>query len=199
MNYWQGETVRLRAIEPGDAEFFYRWNLDSERARQLDFVWPPTSLAAVEAWAADQSGRKLQDDAYHWVIEDRQGQPVGSISTHDCDRRNGTFSYGVDVAEEHRGHGHATEAIRLILRYYFEELRYHKANVGVHSYNEPSLRLHDRLGFTREGVIREAVYTGGRYYDLVCFGMTADEFYAANQGLACRQPLVRPETSKVCL
>ncbi len=176
MNYWEGETIRLRGIEPGDAQHFFRWNQDSERARQLDFVWPPTSLASVEAWTAEQSGQKLKDDAFHWVIETRASEPVGSISTHDCDRRNGTFSYGVDVAEEHRGNGYAAEAIRLILRYYFEELRYHKVNVGVHSYNEASLRLHDKLGFVREGVVREAVYTRGRYYALILFGMTAEEF-----------------------
>jgi len=38
MNFWQGKKVRLRAIEPSDAETFIRWNLDSERARHLDFV-----------------------------------------------------------------------------------------------------------------------------------------------------------------
>ena len=178
MNFWAGEEVRLRAIEPDDAEHFYRWNLDSELARQLDFVWPPSSLASVQAWTAEQAQRKLKDDEFHWVIESREGQPVGSISTHHCDARHGTFSYGVAVADEHRGRGYAAAAIRLVLCYYFEELRYHKANVCVHSYNVASLRLHDRLGFAREGAQREVVYTRGRYYDLVWFGMTADEFRA---------------------
>jgi hypothetical protein len=47
-NFWQGSKVRLRAIEPTDAEFFIRWNLDSERARHLDFVWPPVSESIGE-------------------------------------------------------------------------------------------------------------------------------------------------------
>lgn len=186
MNYWQAETIRLRGVEPEDARHFFRWNQDSERARQLDFVWPPISLSSVESWAMEQSAQKFKDHAFHWVIETLDGQPVGSISTHDCNLRNGTFSYGVDVAEEHRGNGYAAEAIRLILRYYFEELRYHKVNVGVHSYNEASLRLHERLGFVREGALREAVYTRGRRYDMILFGMTADEFRDNESRLSAR-------------
>ncbi|MCI0578584.1 MAG: GNAT family N-acetyltransferase [Chloroflexi bacterium] len=102
MNYWQGKKVRLRGIEPADAGHFIRWNLDSERARYLDFVWPPISDAAVRAWAEEKSQQKLTGDAFHWVIESENGEPAGSISTHDCNPRYGTFSYGVDVAPEHR-------------------------------------------------------------------------------------------------
>jgi RimJ/RimL family protein N-acetyltransferase len=178
MNYWQGATIRLRAIEPSDAETFHRWNLDSERARQLDFVWPPTSLASSQAWTAEAAKRKLVDDAFHWLIEDCQGEPVGTISTHNCEPRNGHFSYGVDVAEEYRGKGYAAEAIRLVLRYYFEELRYHKAIVDVYSFNVASIRLHEKLGFTLEGRLREMIYTRGQYFDQLWYGMTAEEYYA---------------------
>jgi RimJ/RimL family protein N-acetyltransferase len=87
MNFWQGKCIRLRAIEPGDAAFFFKWNLDSERARHLDFVWPTPSLASVQEWVDGQSRRKLENDTFHWVIENESGEAVGSISTHDCNPR----------------------------------------------------------------------------------------------------------------
>ncbi len=43
MNFWQGKTIKLRAIEPSDATFFIQSDLNSERGRNLDFVWPPIS------------------------------------------------------------------------------------------------------------------------------------------------------------
>ena len=178
MNYWQGKRVRLRGIEPSDAEHFIRWNLDSERARHLDFVWPPTSNASVQAWVEAQSRQKLEHDSFHWVIENHDGDPVGSISTHDCTPRYGTFSYGIDVAPEHQRQGYAREAIRLVLRYYFEELRYQKVTVPVHSDNEASIRLHEGLGFQREGTHRRMFYTQGHFVDVIWFGMTAEEFHA---------------------
>ena len=182
MNFWQGKKVRLRAIEPSDAEYFIRWNLDSERARHLDFVWPPTSEASVRAWVEEQSKRKLEHDSFHWMIENQDGEPVGSISTHDCNPRDGTLSYGVDVAPEQQRQGYAGEAIRLVLKYYFEELRYQKVTVPVHSDNPASIRLHESLGFQREGTLRRMFFTRGHFVDVIWFGMTAEEFQDAGTG-----------------
>jgi RimJ/RimL family protein N-acetyltransferase len=179
MNFWQSETIRLRAVEPSDAETFYRWNQDSERARYLDFLWPPASLASVRAWTEGQSLRKLENDAFHWVIETLEGEPAGTISTHACDPRNGTFSYGLDVAPEHRRKGYAAAAVILVLRYYFAELRYQKVTVCVHGDNESSILLHRKLGFRLEGTHRRMVYTHGQYLDLLWFGMTTEEFVSA--------------------
>ncbi|MBV8857405.1 MAG: GNAT family N-acetyltransferase [Acidobacteria bacterium] len=53
----------------------------------------------------------------------------------------------------------------LVLKYYFEELRYQKCLVTVHSDNPASVALHAGLGFVREGTLRRMVYTGGQFYD----------------------------------
>ncbi len=176
MNFWQGKLVRLRGVEPSDAETFARWNLDSEAARELDFVWPPVSLAQIRSELEAASLKKLEDDAFRWVIEDANAHAVGAIDTHHCDHRRGVFQYGLSVAREHRRRGYATEAVLLVLKYYFEELRYRKCLVGVHSNNPASIALHERLGFVREGTLRRMVYTGGRFYDLHHYGMLKEEW-----------------------
>lgn len=180
MNFWQGQKIRLRGVESSDVEHFIRWNLNSERARHLDFVWPPTSKTSVQAWVEDLSKRKLENDSFHWVIENCDGEAVGSISTHDCNPRCGTFSYGIDIAPEHRQKGYASEAIQLVLRYHFEELRYQKVTVPVHSDNGASIKLHEKLGFQREGTHRRMLYTHGRFVDVLWFGMTIEEFHEMN-------------------
>ena len=86
------------------------------------------------------------------------------------------------IRREHQRRGYASEAIALVLRYYFQELRYQKASVRAYSFNEPSIRLHERLGFQLEGRLRREVYTEGRYFDVLVFGMTAEEFAARASG-----------------
>src|SRR5438067_477060 len=76
MNYWQGERIRLRGMEPTDAETFFQWNLDSEMGRNLDFVWPPISQALVKKQVEDGSLKSLEEDAFTWIIEVRSGQAV---------------------------------------------------------------------------------------------------------------------------
>ena len=183
-NYWQGHAILLRGIESRDTEHFVRWNRDSERGRNLDFLWPPVGQTQVAAWVEEQCHKRLHDDQFHWIIENRDGKAVGSIATHHCDHRNGTFGYAVDIDVEHRRLGHATEAITMVLRYYFRELRYQKVTVAVHGDNHPSLCLHDKMGFVREGCHRRMMFTGGKYVDVFWFGMTDDEFGARFGGCA---------------
>ena len=177
MNYWQSELVRLRGVEPEDADLFWRWNQDSEMARNLDFVWPPVSFANVRKWAAAEAEKEFANDRFSWVIEDRDGAPVGFIHTHNSHPRNGVFRYGIGVESSQRRKGYAAAAILLVLRYYFLELRYQKVNVQLHSENEASRLLHERLGFVREGAVRRAIFSGGRYLDELLYGMTVEEWH----------------------
>lgn len=112
------------------------------------------------------------------MIERLDGTLVGTILTHGCDRRVGTFSYGVSLAREHWRQGYATEAIRLVLRYFFAELRYQKVTVQVYAFNEGSIALHERLGFQQEGRLRRLVYTSGQHHAVLIYGMTREEFGA---------------------
>lgn len=175
-SYWEGENIRLRALEPTDAEFFFRLQQDTERNRLLDFLHPPRSRAALEDWAQEKAKRELENDAFQWLIETLAGDPVGSIATQTCNPRDGTFSYALDVAREHQRRGYASEAIVMVLRYYFQELRYQKVNVATQSDNAATIALHEHLGFTREGMQRRMVFQQGRYFDLALFGLTKEEF-----------------------
>ncbi|HEV2802516.1 MAG TPA: GNAT family protein [Pyrinomonadaceae bacterium] len=177
MNFWQGQKVRLRGVEPTDAETFFRWNLDSEMSRRLEYIWPPVSAERVRDFVRQQSLKTLEGDAFTWVIEAAHGQTaVGTIATHHCEPQHGTFMYGIHVAREHARKGYAAEAIRLVLKYYFEERRYQKATVSVHAYNEASRALHEKLGFRHEGTLRRMIYTRGEYFDQLWYGMTREEW-----------------------
>jgi RimJ/RimL family protein N-acetyltransferase len=176
--FWQGEQIKLRAVEPSDWETFHAWNHDTTMARGLYRVPFPQSREAAKRWAEKEATREPEGDNYFWIIEDLAGNVAGSISSHHCDPRNGTFEYGIALRKEYQGKGYASEAITLVLRYFFEELRYRKVTARVYSFNEPSIRLHERLGFQKEGQLRCMIYTEGQHFDEIIFGMTAEEFQA---------------------
>lgn len=179
-NLWVGERIRLRAAEPGDAGDFFKWSADydTESDRCCDVVHFPRSFGAMTAHVEALSKQEPENDGFFWIMENEQGESAGCINTFGCDRRVGAFSYGLGVRREFRGRGYAKEAVRLVLRYYFQELNYQKATVRVYSFNARSLGLHRALGFTQEGVLRRTAFTAGRLYDEVVFGMTREEFDA---------------------
>jgi RimJ/RimL family protein N-acetyltransferase len=135
-------------------------------------------MAATREWTQRTASGENKDDRMHLVIEDLQGNAVGTISTHATNRRVGSFAYGLFVDEEHRGRGYASEAVILLLRYFFEELAYQKVTVTVYACNPASIALHEKLGFQLEGRVRRMVYTHGQYHDEFYYGMTREEFAA---------------------
>lgn len=178
VNIWQTERIRLRGVEPEDWKIFLDWDLDTETARLCYFIPFPQSSASAQRLAQETALKRGEDETYTWMIENAEGVAVGNLNTHEVSRRNGTFSYGVALRREFWGQGYASEAIRLVLRYYFDELGFQKCNVGVYSFNDASIRLHEKLGFTREGAQRRSIFTRGQYYDNILFGITAEEFHA---------------------
>lgn len=175
MDIWQGQRIRLRGVEPGDADTFFAWR-DSDMERFTDFVRFPHSLEATRKHFEKMASSEPQDDAFDFIIENEAGEVVGIINSHTCDRRVGRLMYGLAIGLAYRRHGYASEAIFLLLRYFFDELNYQKVSATVYSNNEASQHLHERLGFTLEGRIRRIVFTQGQHFDELHYGMTVEEF-----------------------
>ena len=181
-NIFHGEKVRLRAIEPRDWEAFHAFDQDTELARHSYAIPFPRSSEEARRWAEEKAAAKPANDEFFWVIENDEGEVVGSINSHHCDRRNGTFQYGITIGRRHWRKGYASEAIILLLRFFFWERRYQKVNASIFAFNERSLRLHEKLGFQQEGRLRRMIFTNGAYHDEVVVGMTAEEFEASRGG-----------------
>jgi RimJ/RimL family protein N-acetyltransferase len=177
-NCFTGQRVRLRAFEPEDMEIWAAEdkNRDTEKDRCDDMIQLPRAAWKLKEDFPTRLRREGEMETFRFIIENLEGEAVGSINAHSVDARMGTFSYGLGVYHQHRHKGYASEAVLLLMRFYFMELRMHKCNVAVYAFNEASLGLHDHLGFVREGVRRECCYTKGRYWDDVEFGMTRAEF-----------------------
>ena len=175
-NIWTGKLVRLRAVEPGDWEFFHSLDLDSDAARSAYEVPFPRSVEGSKKWAADTAMAAPNQDRYRWVIETLEGTPVGTIDTHSVHPEDGRFQYGISISGDQRQRGYASEAITILLRFMFTERRYQKANATVYAFNQRSKRLHEKLGFVLEGRLRRVHYAGGEYHDVFLFGMTREEF-----------------------
>ncbi|MGM7635208.1 GNAT family N-acetyltransferase [Bacillus sp. Hm123] len=170
MAYWTSKNITLRAVQPDDIVIFDL--LDDDILRNMDSLHFPRSMAQMQEWVEEQ----LEEDAFRFIAVDQQNNIVGMIETFDCDRKNGTFDYYLAVFEPYRGKGYAREMILLVIGHYFSELAYQKVNTTVYSFNQPSICLHEKLRFVKEGQLRNIIFTKGTYFDGICYGMTKQEF-----------------------
>lgn len=177
LNIWEGRKVRLRPIVADDWEKFYENDQDSEGSRLSDAVYFPRSEEGTKAWAEEQAAKGPDRDIIRLAIETLEGgELAGCITSQACDSRHGTFKYGIALFRAHWRKGYASEAVRIFLRYFFHELRYEKVNSHVYAYNEGSIALHEHLGFTLEGKLRNMIYTNGKHHDEYIYGMLRSEF-----------------------
>lgn len=66
------------------------------------------------------------------------------------------------------------------LDFAFRNLMLDKIYGQAFSFNKRSIRFHLSLGFQQEGILREQVFNGERYHDVICFGLLAIEWLAEN-------------------
>ena len=77
----------------------------------------------------------------------------------------------------HTGHGYATEAVRELLRYCFDELGVRRVVANCFLANETSWRLMERLGMRRElHAVRESLHRSGQWLDAVGYALLAEEW-----------------------
>lgn len=190
-DYWQGSLVRLRAIDPADWTHFAAWYKDTDLHRLGNVIAPPYSDEALKAWCVEKAERPTSDNLV-LSIETLEGEWIGSINTHGCDLRNANFEYGVGLTRDAMGRGYGSEAVLLLLRYFFCELGYERVSGIVYAFNEPSQRMHERLGFTLEGRIRRYRFTAGEFHDALWYGLLRDEFLERHPGWASQVPATQP-------
>ncbi|WP_406865027.1 GNAT family protein [Streptomyces sp. HUAS MG47] len=179
---WTGKRIRLRGVEPEDWEGFRDLAGNTVDVRNADMVEPPRSDASFRAWTEERAGRSPQTESFRLVIETLADRAfAGSVTVGETDRRAGRFKMGIEVSRDHRLKGYATEANELVLTYMFAEQRYNKCEVEVYAFNEPSLALYRKLGFTEEGVLRQHEFFAGAHHDLVLFGLTAAEYWTTHR------------------
>ena len=175
-NIWSSKKIILKQTTVDDIDLFIDdfGNYDTDMMQRYDFIDFPRSKEHLKS-SIEKSVTCDKDD-FSFTIFDINNNKVGYIITFDCDRRNGTFKYGIFIKEQYKGNGYAFDSVKIVLDYYFNELRYNKVNVYIYDYNIPSIKFHEKLGFVPEGRLREMSYSGGKYHDTLYYGMLKSEF-----------------------
>jgi ribosomal-protein-serine acetyltransferase len=82
---------------------------------------------------------------------------------------------GYWLATEHEGRGLVTRAVSALIDHGFNELGLHRVQISAATDNLRSRAVPERLGFTQEGVLREAELVGSEYQDLAVYGLLSTE------------------------
>ena len=126
------------------------------------------------------SGRSWRENhAFDFAIRhhDAPNLHVGNVSVWYLSRGFRSGEVGYWIRTDHTGTGAASEVTRRVLRVGFEELGLHRVILRIAIGNTGSERVAEKLGFTREGVLREEIKVRGKWLDHSVWGMLEHEFH----------------------
>ncbi len=108
---------------------------------------------------------------------------VGVIGLHPIDQQNRKASIGYWLGAEYEGKGLMSAAVSACLDYCYGELKLNRVEIRCAAGNTKSQAVPVRLGFQREGMIRQAQWLHGHFVDLIVYGMLAAEWEDRALGL----------------
>jgi ribosomal-protein-serine acetyltransferase len=163
--YTEGDAAELTAVVAANREHLARWlpwAATYGHQDSLDYI--AKMRAQIEA-----------EDGFEGAIV-VAGEIVGGAGFHAVDRLNRSTAIGYWLTAEYEGRGLMTATVRTLLGHAFGAWALHRVVIEAVVDNARSRAIPERLGFTEEGVLREAKLVRGRYEDAALYAMLASDW-----------------------
>lgn len=112
-----------------------------------------------------------------------QNTLVGCIGLHELNREHQKTSIGYWLGSAFQGKGFMTAAVQALIEFSFTSLKFNRIEIRAATGNEKSRAIPVRLGFTQEGILREAERVGDTYFDDVVYSLLLREWKEARSSL----------------
>lgn len=172
----ENQTLLVRDARFQDYEYFARWEVDPAVTQYLSFDDDRSYEDVVNEAIRDKHDDTKMDLT---IVDKKTEQPIGRILVTRIDRHSDSLDITkLYIGEESmRGKGCGEEVMRLLLSYFFTFMHMERISLDYYTGNKAALNLYEKLGFTGEGIARNATKKNGRYYDLNLMSMLRSEFF----------------------
>ncbi|MEV4254248.1 GNAT family protein [Spirillospora sp. NPDC049652] len=159
----------LRLVREDDLPFLESFFTDPGTAG--DFAWH--GYTDPTRWRRYWRENGLVDDDRSVLLVADGADRLGFVAWHKVVANPLThyYNFGIGLHPDHRGKGVGTEAQRLLIRYLFAYTRTHRLEADTELENIAEQRTLEKLGLTREGIIRGVVFRDGAWRDGVRYSI----------------------------
>jgi [ribosomal protein S5]-alanine N-acetyltransferase len=168
------ETDRLvlREIVTADLASLFAIHGDPEAMRWFGKDPVPSLEATHELIDAFASWRLLPNPGARWGLQLKTHPTlIGTCGLFKWNRNWQTCTIGYELNQSHQGQGLMGEAADAVIEWGFAELQLNRIEAQIHPKNTASIAMAEKLGFVREGLLREAGFWGGQFEDFVQYSL----------------------------
>lgn len=168
------KRIYLRAFEPEDYLTIVKWRNDREIAAKLGGGISFFSAAREKKWVEDTIFHS--SDVKLAVCLCENDMHIGNVYLTGINYINRTAESHILIGNKsYWGQGYAKEALLQILHFGFDEKGLNRIEAHINADNDASLRMHEKCGYVREGVLRQAIFKNGRFKDVIVMSILKEE------------------------
>ncbi len=170
------ERLLLRAIELSDVDDLFEILSDPVVAEN-DYFYPVDSKEKAISFIERYHRELENNEEITWGIILKENQKlIGTFCLGSFDKDAKRAEIGYAISQEQWGKGYATEATKQILSYGFKNLKLNRIEATITPGNDSSVKVLEKSGFEREGLVRQRDLLKGKLVDGIIMGMLASEF-----------------------
>ncbi|MEW6299590.1 MAG: GNAT family protein [Thermodesulfobacteriota bacterium] len=172
-----GTQIYLRALDREDAPLLVTWVNDPEVTRTLEVFYRPRTLQQQLDFI--ETIYKSEHDIVFGIALKGRDALIGVTGLHQIHFKERHAVFAIFIGEKSEwGKGYGTEATALVTGYAFETLNLNRVSLQVYEYNDRGIKAYEKVGFKREGVLRQEHYYAGRYWDTIAMAILKEEWEA---------------------
>ena len=175
----RGERVWLRPIEERDLPAYVAGINDTEVGGLAGYK-APMSLDQAKGWMEWIGEKSKKGEGFFYAVcEIGDDRFIGTTWLKDIDYWHSSAELAIFMDRDHLGAGFGTDAQRVLLRFAFRAVGMHRVWLTVYASNARAIASYEKLGFRREGLMRESWRGPNGLEDSLLMAILADEWQDA--------------------
>ena len=170
----ESERIYLRLLCESDAPIILGSTLDKE----IRYMTGTTSNFSLQQIKTHINNINNDSSRYDFAICLKSSdEMIGELSIYDIDEENKKAGFRISMASTSlTGKGFGTEAINIVLSFVFDQLNLNRLQLEVFSHNLRGIRAYEKVGFVKEGVLRQSLYYNKAYSDEIIMAILKSDY-----------------------
>lgn len=170
------ERLNLGEIKQEDAESIYKL-LSNPEVIKYDTFELFTNIKQAEDMINWFNNEFKQKRAIFWGISLKSNSDIIGFCKCEIEIPKVRADFGYDISPEYWNMGIMTESLSAILKLAFNSLDVNRIEATVSTENKASIRVLEKLGFVKEGILRERSYFRGSCHDMMMLSILKKEYF----------------------
>ncbi len=169
-----GKQVNFCKITKNDLATLQKWRNSSE-------IWPYNTqyvlLNMINQQQWYEQITQKNSERVMFMVTDKMGKPIGICGLIHINLKAKIASVAIIIGEKkYQNKGFGTEILQMLLCYGFNQIRLHRIEAEVFTYNQASAKLFKKLNFKQEVILRDSLWRNGKWWDILILSILQNEY-----------------------